>query len=40
MTVIDDVREEEEERRALLGGDRDAGVAEAAADWRAAHDEP
>ncbi|MFG6159218.1 PA4780 family RIO1-like protein kinase [Halomonas sp. 1390] len=40
MTVIDDVREEEEERRALLGGDRDAGVAEAAADWRAAHEEP
>ncbi|MGO2132002.1 MAG: PA4780 family RIO1-like protein kinase [Halomonas sp.] len=39
MTVIDDVREEEAERRAALSGDRDFGVEEAAQEWRELNDE-
>lgn len=39
MTVIDDVREEEAERRAALSGDRDLGVEEAAQEWRESNDE-
>lgn len=39
MTVIDDVREEEAERRAALSGDRDFGVEEAAQEWRESNDE-
>lgn len=39
MGVIDDVREEEAERLAALSGDRDAGVKEAAQEWRESHDE-
>ncbi|MBB3190680.1 PA4780 family RIO1-like protein kinase [Halomonas cerina] len=39
MTVIEDVRKEEAERRAALTGDREPGVEEAAADWRTAHNE-
>ncbi|WP_035572617.1 PA4780 family RIO1-like protein kinase [Halomonas halocynthiae] len=37
MTVIDDVREEEAERLAALSGDHDAGVKEAAQEWRESH---
>ncbi|MDI5919802.1 PA4780 family RIO1-like protein kinase [Halomonas sp. LR5S13] len=39
MTVIDDVREEEAERRAALSRDEEPGVEEAAEAWRESHGE-
>lgn len=39
MTVIDDVREEEDERRAALSRDEEPGVEEAAEAWRESHGE-
>ncbi|MDZ7851936.1 MAG: PA4780 family RIO1-like protein kinase [Halomonas sp.] len=39
MTVIDDVREEEAERRASLSRDQEPGVEEAAEEWRETHRE-